>query len=57
MSELFVDDREPLGYRIKDDSDDEDIAEILSSHKHLDLKTTYDRFSISMHINMWKLPV
>lgn len=49
--------REPLGYRIKEDSDDEDVAEIMSSQRKLAVKTTFDRYTIATHINLWKLPV
>jgi hypothetical protein len=40
--------REPLGYRIKEDSDDEDIDEILTSRKNY--RTSHGRFEIALHI-------
>jgi Ion transport protein len=47
--------REPLGYRVKDDSDDEDIAEMISSKKKIKTAHGYDRFTIAQHINSWGL--
>lgn len=46
--------REPLGYRIKEDTEDEDIVEVMNSKKTF--KTTQDRFEIAFNINCWNMP-
>ena len=40
--------REPLGYRIKEDSDDDDIGEVISSRKKF--SAIHDRMEISFFL-------
>jgi ATP-dependent Zn protease len=50
------DSREPLGYRVKEDSDDDDIEEIIMNKKRkAKVITTHKRDEISYHINLWRL--
>ena len=44
---------EPLGYRIKEESEDEDIGELISSRKKF--KTTNSRYEIAYNTNMLNL--
>jgi Ion transport protein len=53
---FLVNPREPLGYRIKEDTEDDDIEEILiNKDRRKKVKTVHKRNEISYHINLWRL--